>query len=443
MRRVQVGNLDFDARVPIPVSVFPSTYRSDATSVQATTETKVEGEVSQGAATQRVGREDTRFRKEETVDVSYGKPQREERPDDYRIVEETRIQENRYPSAQYSERHYQDQQINQERFAEVDLSRERCVCHHYPAPVANQTRYQGQDYRSGPQVNVDITSSRQQGEYIQDRQPGVIERPYETQLDITEREYRRKVNPTYDIEYERTRPSKDEVVIQKNTVTEVQVEKPRGKMGYYDDAGQYHSFRRGLERAADKVFHPFSHHDHHETVVVKEDSGPSRVSGGQVQNIRYVEPRHHGGSNTVTIPCHFIRVGDLVILQGRPSQVIRISTSGQTGQYRFLGVDLFTRQLHEESSFTSSPEPSVVVQTMLGPVFKQYRILDLREDGAVVCMTESGDVKQGLPVIDQGGLYSKIARSFDDGRGSVRALVINDGGRELIVDYKVIHGSRL
>jgi hypothetical protein len=25
----------------------------------------------------------------------------------------------------------------------------------------------------------------------------------------------------------------------------------------------------------------------------------------------------------------------------------------------------------------------------------------------------------------------------------VRALVINDGGRELVVDYKVIHASRL
>ena len=58
-------------------------------------------------------------------------------------------------------------------------------------------------------------------------------------------------------------------------------------------------------------------------------------------------------------------------------------------------------------------------------------------------MTETGDVKQGLRVVDQGGLYRKIEAAFADGRGSVRALVINDGGRELVVDYKVIHGSRL
>ena len=220
-------------------------------------------------------------------------------------------------------------------------------------------------------------------------------------------------------------------------------------MGYYDDDGNYHSFRRGLERAADRVLHPFHHHHHHDREEVDvnveiNESGPSRVNEGTRESVRLVERR--GGyprANTVTIPCHFIRIGDLVILQGRPCQIIRISTSPQTGQYRYLGVDLFTRQLQEESSFVSNPQPSVVVQSMLGPVYKQYRILDMRDDGRIVCMTETGDVKQSLQVIDQGSLYSKIERAFADGKGSVRALVINDGGRELVVDYKVIHGSRL
>jgi hypothetical protein len=107
-----------------------------------------------------------------------------------------------------------------------------------------------------------------------------------------------------------------------------------------------------------------------------------------------------------------------------------------------LGVDLFTKQLHEESSFISNPSPSVVVQTMLGPVFKQYRVLDL-QDGTVVAMTETGDVKQAIPVIDQSNLWSRLSEAFETGRGSVRVLVINDHGRELAVDMKVIHGSRL
>lgn len=225
-------------------------------------------------------------------------------------------------------------------------------------------------------------------------------------------------------------------------------------MGYYDDEGQYHSFRHGIEKATDRVFHPF--HPHHErereeTVIEKREDdhhhdhlherGPTRIREGHLENVRYIERRR--GPNTITIPCHHIRIGDLLILQGRPCQVIRITTSAQTGQHRYLGVDLFTKQLHEESSFVSNPSPSVIVQNMLGPVFKTYRVLDIRDDGRVVAMTETGDVKQGLPVIDQGGLWSRLNESFANGRGSVRVLVINDGGRELAVDYKVIHGSRL
>lgn len=80
---------------------------------------------------------------------------------------------------------------------------------------------------------------------------------------------------------------------------------------------------------------------------------------------------------------------------------------------------------------------------MLGPVFKQYRVLDIRDDGRVVAITETGDVKHALPVIDQGELWARLNESFANGRGSVRVLVIDDGGRELAVDFKVIHGSRL
>jgi hypothetical protein len=95
---------------------------------------------------------------------------------------------------------------------------------------------------------------------------------------------------------------------------------------------------------------------------------------------------------------------------------------------------------------------------MLGPVFKQYRVLDL-QDGTgmsnhypassianpciVVAMTETGDVKQAIPVIDQSNLWSRLTEAFETGRGSVRVQVINDHGKELVVDLKVIHGSRL
>ena len=65
------------------------------------------------------------------------------------------------------------------------------------------------------------------------------------------------------------------------------------------------------------------------------------------------------------------------------------------------------------------------------------------QDGSVVAMTESGDVKQCLPIIEQSNLWGRLQSAFESGRGSVRVLVLSDHGREMAVDMKVIHGSRL
>ncbi|KAF5704105.1 woronin body major [Fusarium globosum] len=220
------------------------------------------------------------------------------------------------------------------------------------------------------------------------------------------------------------RPSnKKDVRFTEETVETTKVDNTKSKMGYYDDDGQYNSFRAGAHKLGDRIAH-----GGRRDIEIDIHEGP--------------RPSADCLLNTVSIPCHHIRLGDFLMLQGRPCQVIRISTSSATGQYRYLGVDLFTKQLHEESSFISNPAPSVVVQSMLGPVFKQYRVLDMQE-GQIVAMTETGDVKQGLPVIDQSNLYSRLHSAFESGRGSVRVLVLNDGSRELAVDMKVIHGSRL
>ncbi|KAK8062848.1 hypothetical protein PG997_014945 [Apiospora hydei] len=144
------------------------------------------------------------------------------------------------------------------------------------------------------------------------------------------------------------------------------------------------------------------------------------------------QPQH----NSVVIPCHHIRLGDILFLQGRPCQVIRISTSAATGQHRYLGVDLFTKQLHEQSSQIQHPSPSVVVQIMRGPIFYQYR-------GCVIALNKEGDVIPGLPVSEQGNLWGRLTQAFESGRGSVRVLVLRDGDHELCVDMKVIYGSRI
>ncbi|KAJ3962467.1 hypothetical protein N0V92_000844 [Colletotrichum tropicale] len=171
-------------------------------------------------------------------------------------------------------------------------------------------------------------------------------------------------------------------------------------------------------------------------VAIEEDVKPDMDD--QLQD----DPPPGSLPHTVVIPCHHIRLGDFLMLKGTPCQIIKISTSALTGQYRYLGVSLFTKKLHEETSTMYEAGPSAAVQTMMGPIFKQYRVLDLK-DGHVVAMTEEGDIKRSIPVIDQSNLWSRLNSAFESGRGAVRVLILNDGGRELAVDVKVIHGSRL
>ncbi|CEJ93458.1 Putative HEX1 [[Torrubiella] hemipterigena] len=381
----QVVNLDFEARVPVPFSIFPSTYKNGESQTQ--TETHQQVDINLPPQQQHAGREG---------------------------------QHNTYSS---------EEQI---RITREEDSRRRPGFQHTETTYVEQDCYPGRNDFRDTRVEVD---ARQY--------------PYDNAIDIAEREYRQRFQSANQQDYAEPRYNQpqDSVCVEQFTTedhrapyTSTQhnirvsetVEQPSKKMGYYDDDGHYHSFRQGLHNLADRIVHP---HREHIDVEIRESHGPAPAPRRESNGERRLP-------NTVSIPCHHIRIGDFVMLQGRACQVIRISTSAATGQYRYLGVDLFTRQLHEESSFVSNPAPSVVVQTMLGPVFKQYRVLDM-QDGHVVAMTESGDVKQRLPVVDQSNLWARLRNAFESGRGSVRALVLSDNGRELAVDMKVIHGSRL
>ncbi|CAI4211051.1 unnamed protein product [Parascedosporium putredinis] len=398
-RHKPVANLDFEARVPVPFSVFPSTYREAETQTNTTTTTSTtHEEVAFIPKAGREGQYSSTFHESGKEEVHFT------REEDYR----------RRPGIKQERQHYHTQE--EFRPSRPDFAETRVEVDHH-------NHY----YAASP-------------------------------VDIAEREYRSRVQPSFAVEGAHYRPVQHTTTtrVEEYTVepskpsrvhrdtdsryTSKETVEPRkftrqSKMGYYDEDGHYHSFRHGLHKLADKIVHPESRHHHHH--VERESRTESRASRA---------PRAEVGAatvpNTVTIPCHHIRIGDFLMLQGRPCQVIRISTSAATGQYRYLGVDLFTKALHEESSFISHPAPSVVVQTMLGPVFKQYRVLDM-QDGNLVAMTETGDVKQDLPIIDQSNLWDRLQSAFDSGRGSVRVLVLNDGGRELGVDFKVVHGSRL
>ncbi|RDL41689.1 uncharacterized protein BP5553_01668 [Venustampulla echinocandica] len=463
---LKVVNLDFDARVPIPFSIFPSSYRNDA--VETTTQTHVEGEINLPQGQQRVGREGQYSSSSFSASLPHRGSEEQFRQEEVHITRE----EDRYRPSRREEIHIHEERRPQHKHTTTHIDVELPRHHHHHEP---------QRRRYDSDITVDLPHHQRQ--------------QHETEVDFSERQYRSRFQPSYREEThavgttvdpprfqsefrQETRPTattvdpprfqatyREEARVNNSTVDpprfqqparreevhirEETVDPPRHqfkKMGYYDEDGHYHSFRHGIHRAADRVLGRHHHHHHHhrepdredvDITVVREGPAPSRSSGRSSAP----DPASYT-PNTVTIPCHHIRVGDLLILQGRPCQVIRVTTSAATGQHRYLGVDLFTKQLHEESSFISNPSPSVIVQTMLGPVFKQYRVLDL-QDHSVVAMTETGDVKQAVPVIDQSNLWGRLKDSFDSGRGSLRALVLSDHGNELVVDMKVIHGSRL
>ncbi|KEZ39252.1 hypothetical protein SAPIO_CDS9923 [Scedosporium apiospermum] len=399
----KVANLDFEARVPVPFSVFPSTYREadTQTNVATTTTTTTHEEVEfTPPKPGREGQHSSGFHEVGQEEVHYT------REEDY----------HRRPGIkQERERHYYTQ--DEFRPSRPDFAETRVEVDHHHHYTASPVDIAEREYRSRVQPSYAIEGAHYRP--VQHTTTTRVEE-YTVEPSKPSRVYR---------ESDRAYISKETVEPRRLTTTK------KAKMGYYDEDGHYHSFRAGLHKLADKVVHPESRHHHHHVEQERE----VRVTRAPRA------PRQEGAPlvpNTVTIPCHHIRIGDFLMLQGRPCQVIRISTSAATGQYRYLGVDLFTKALHEESSFISHPAPSVVVQTMLGPVFKQYRVLDI-QDGAIVAMTETGDVKQDLPIIDQSNLWDRLQAAFDSGRGSVRVLVLNDGGRELGVDFKVVHGSRL
>ncbi|KAI9861060.1 MAG: hypothetical protein M1813_005489 [Trichoglossum hirsutum] len=431
--------LDFDARVPIPFSVFPSSYRSDSAS--STTQVRVEGEVNLPSQTSRVGREGhesryysasaalpdrrdrSRYEDQEVTTRVYEERDRPRRREEHTtsVYEEDRYRQRDsdtfFPEVQYTRDSYRGPEKRfSEKVERTEFDAEFPHRHHHHQERELSVRRPVAEF--GPEVDVEESSFSRHPPTVVD----TFERRYSEPRDDT-RDTRVEIEATVDAPTRHTNVS---------------------AMGYYDDEGHHHSFRHGLHRAADRILHPRHHHSSvHEDILIERDRVPRSAPSTSSTSTTVVSATTRRGVETVPIPCHHIRNGDILYLQGRPCQVIRITTSAQTGQHRYLGVDLFTKQLHEDTSVVSHPSPSVLLQTMPGPVFRQYRLLDIREDGRVVAMTENGDVRQGLRVADHGSLWARLSDAFADGRGSVRVLVIRDGPDELAVDFKLVHGSRL
>ncbi|KAK4466680.1 hypothetical protein QBC42DRAFT_166137, partial [Cladorrhinum samala] len=430
----KAANLDFEARVPVPFSVFPSAYRESATATQTHVHEQVKIQVP--PAGQELAVVKPAVVKPPPAPQTLLPP-----PPPVEVVkEEVRIVREDKPEKHHHHHHLLpakvEKKVEKSSYTESRIEIDSRHRPHTTALDVAESDYRSRiqsNYRSETSTTVDAPTHR----------PTSVKKAHSHVGDLTvgfpiKHSPAKKTHSHADdfaVVPARTVIRKDIKIVEDPVESRASYSSTtvstssKAKMGYYDEDGHYHSYRQALSHKVHenvhKIANSIAHPEAHSGAEVARSTSESKPS-----------------ANTVTIPCHHIRLGDILILQGRPCQVIRISTSAATGQHRYLGVDLFTKQLHEESSFISNPAPSVVVQTMLGPVFKQYRVLDM-QDGSIVAMTESGDVKPNLSVIDQSNLWTRLQKAFESGRGSVRVLVVTDNGREMAVDMKVVHGSRL
>lgn len=520
----KVVNLDFDARIPIPFSIFPSSYRSDAAAAQPIhiTETHVEGEITLPHHHERVGREgqeedaqsvysqqhhqhhqleqqhtlphppppehhhhhhhqhEHQHQQEEYVEEevhiireedrrSEYRPSRHEREQELVEEEEVYIREERSRPEHKHKHHSASFDLNtphHHRHFEASFDRESD--HHHKHTEVNielpRREHHHHHHQRRPSSEADFQLERtRQPRYpaseVESQYSVPLKSPTETNIDFVERQYRSRTSPSFKEDSAIVDPPKSRAseprYIEETRITETTIVPAPRSTHSHKPKSTFHEeqFEEAhVQQPRTPARSTFTEEVRESQLVKYIPPAPKSTTSFKPVNIEMGYYDEEAGApavaapkqpaNTVTIPCHHIRMGDLLMLQGRPCQVIRITTSAATGQHRYLGVDLFTRQLNEESSFIANPSPSVVVQTMLGPVFKQYRVLDL-QDHSVVAMTETGDVKQAIPVLDQSNLWTRLKEAFEGGRGSIRIMVVADGGREIAVDMKTVHGSRL
>ncbi|KAK0616732.1 hypothetical protein B0T14DRAFT_523713 [Immersiella caudata] len=145
-----------------------------------------------------------------------------------------------------------------------------------------------------------------------------------------------------------------------------------------------------------------------------------------------------------TKPCQQVRLGDILLLQGYYCQVIRISSNANTRQYKYLGVDLQSRLLKEDSSFINQLPSGENVQSIISPIFQVYRVLEVQAAaGTIKAMTNIGTVRNSVPVLDKSSLISRLSTALRSDSGTVFALVVYDQekGVEIAVDMKVVSES--
>ena len=126
------------------------------------------------------------------------------------------------------------------------------------------------------------------------------------------------------------------------------------------------------------------------------------------------------GSSTFPQQCSALKKNGFVVMGGRPSKIMEMSTS-KTGKHggakiRLVGIDIFNGKKYEEIC------PSTHNMDVPNVRRLEFQLIDITEDGFVSLLDNSGNTKDDLK-LPEGELGESLRAAFDEGRDLTVAVV--------------------
>eukprot|EP01102_Stenamoeba_stenopodia_P009887 TRINITY_DN2933_c0_g1_i1.p1 TRINITY_DN2933_c0_g1~~TRINITY_DN2933_c0_g1_i1.p1 ORF type:complete len:170 (-),score=26.65 TRINITY_DN2933_c0_g1_i1:163-672(-) len=155
-------------------------------------------------------------------------------------------------------------------------------------------------------------------------------------------------------------------------------------------------------------------------------------------NYEQEEHADAGASEVQLAICNNLKIGDYVVIRGRPCKIVEKTTS-KTGKHgsckaHITALDIFThKKLECLVNSTANCEVPVITKA-------DYQLIDVQEEDYLSLMNSVGETRADLKLPSELILRERIQSLYDEGK-SVLLSVIKAMGEEGIVSAKEIQDT--
>jgi len=151
------------------------------------------------------------------------------------------------------------------------------------------------------------------------------------------------------------------------------------------------------------------------------------------EDVEQFETADSGASTTIPMQAGNVRKGGFMVIKGRPTKVIDVTTS-KTGKHghakcHFTATDIFTGKKMEELVPSSHNLEVPIVSR------EDYTLVDLNDEGFLGLMDDSGNVREDLKLPsghdDADALARQIQAQWDDGKELVLTVLKSMGEEQV------------